>query len=128
MKIATIGSFIPGGLEKMADEASYKIEMLVKDIDKVRGIVHKVQIDLSTMSQKVKDDYAFMFDKIDSLLKSTDKLHDKVEAMREKELKREGFMQGVKAVFTKHPLVTSGLFVLLFFLAQSDFIKNNLLK
>jgi len=112
----------------MADEASYKIEMLVKDIDKMRDVVHKVQIELSTMSQKVKDDYEFMFDKIDSLLKSTNGLHDKVEAMREKELKKEGFRQALRAIFIKHPIVLPGIFVALLYLAQSDFFKNYLLK
>jgi len=128
MKACTIKGFFPRGIEAMAEEASYKIEMLVKDIDKLRDIVHKVQIDLSTMSQKVKDDYAFMFDKIDSLLESTRALHYKVETMREKELKNEGFMQGVKLVFLKHPMVLPGIFAALLFLAQSDFFKSYFLK
>jgi hypothetical protein len=112
----------------MADEAGYKIEMLVKDIDKLRDAVHKLEVDFSTASQKIKDDYAFVFHKIDAISEKMQVWAERVEEMREKEIRQQGFWSGIKTVFFKHPLVLPIIFVGVLWFAQSDILKNHFLK
>lgn len=51
-------------------ENTYKLEMAIKDIDKLKSAIHKLEVDLSVMTEKVNTQYEFISDKINFIVDS----------------------------------------------------------
>lgn len=105
----------------MADEANYKIEILMKNLDKVSEAVQALQIDMSAAQQKFKDHSDFVLHDLDAL-------RGRVGDMWEKDLRKQGFMEGLRTVFLRHPLVIPAIFMGLFLLVESNIVKQYFLK
>lgn len=120
-------NIIPDKEGKMSDEANYKATLALEAVEKIREEVHAMRVDLSVMQQKSSDHHQFMTDRIKSLSDSIERMQGKVDGLTQENIQRKGFMDAIKTIFLRHPIIAQLFLFGLLILISPNFIKSHFL-
>lgn len=105
----------------MDNEYKYKLEMALKEIERLREVVHKLEIDTSIASERSDAQTAAVAEKINLILGSMRSVSDRVDSLTDS--LAEGKDDGVKRLLKKYSVSIQLAFITLLLIVKPESIK-----
>lgn len=114
--------------EDLRDEATYKAELALNDVHKIRDELHSIGKAVAVMQQKSADHHEFMMGRVSALAESVQTVDKKVEGLIQDNIRKKGFADGIKTILFKHPMITIMMLLGLVAVIMPEYIKTHFLS